>query len=54
MLVSVITPTRLDPDRLGMLVELNQSLQNNHCDVEHVIVVDGTNQDTIQIGRAHV
>ena len=47
MLVSVITPTRLAPDRLSMLVELNQSLQHNQCDVEHVIVVDGNNQDTI-------
>jgi len=47
MLVSVITPTRLAPDRLDMLVELNQSLRRNHCDVEHVIVVDGNNQDTI-------
>ena len=47
MLVSVITPTRLSPDRLDMLVELNQSLRLNHCDVEHVIVVDGSNQDAI-------
>jgi glycosyltransferase involved in cell wall biosynthesis len=46
-LVSVITPTRLAPDRLDMLVELNQSLRLNHCDVEHVIVVDGSNQDAI-------
>jgi glycosyltransferase involved in cell wall biosynthesis len=53
MLVSVITPTRLAPDRLDMLVELNQSLRRNHCDVEHVIVVDGSNQDAIprQIGE---
>jgi glycosyltransferase involved in cell wall biosynthesis len=46
-LVSVITPTRLSPDRLDMLVELNQSLQLNHCEVEHIIVVDGSNQDAI-------
>jgi len=37
----VITPTRLLPDRIGMLVELNQSLSNNNCIVEHVIVIDG-------------
>ena len=49
MLVSVITPTRLAPDRLAMLVELNRSLQLNHCNVEHVIVVDGNNQDTIPL-----
>jgi glycosyltransferase involved in cell wall biosynthesis len=49
MLVSVITPTRLAPDRLAMLVELNQSLQLNHCNVEHVIVVDGNNQDAIPL-----
>ena len=42
MTVSVITPTRLLPDRVGMLVELNQSLSRNRCRVEHVIVVDGT------------
>ena len=45
--VSVITPTRLLPDRLGMLVELNQSLTENHCNVEHVIVVDGNSADNI-------
>jgi glycosyltransferase involved in cell wall biosynthesis len=47
MLVSVITPTRLAPDRLGMLVELNRSLRHNHCNIEHIIVIDGNNQDTI-------
>jgi len=47
MLVSVITPTRLAPDRLDMLVELHQSLRRNNCIVEHVIVVDGNNQDII-------
>jgi glycosyltransferase involved in cell wall biosynthesis len=47
MLVSVITPTRLAPERLSMLVELHQSLKLNHCDVEHVIVVDGSNPDQI-------
>jgi len=41
MSVSVITPTRLLPDRLDMLVELNASLSSNNCDVEHVIVIDG-------------
>lgn len=41
MTVSVITPTRLLPDRLSMLVDLNKSLKNNDCDVEHVVVVDG-------------
>ncbi len=41
MTVSVITPTRLLPDRMGMLVELNQSLRRNRCPIEHVIVVDG-------------
>ena len=41
MSVSVITPTRLLPDRLDMLVELNASLISNNCDVEHVIVIDG-------------
>ena len=45
--VSVITPTRLLPDRLGMLVELNQSLTENRCNVEHVIVVDGNSTDNI-------
>ena len=45
--VSVITPTRLLPDRLGMLVELNQSLTENVCNVEHVIVVDGNSADNI-------
>ncbi len=46
-LISVITPTRLAPDRLPMLVELHQSLQHNDCDIEHVIVVDGNNEDQI-------
>ena len=45
--VSVITPTRLLPERLGMLVELNQSLKENSCNVEHVIVVDGNNAENI-------
>ena len=45
--VSVITPTRLLPDRLSMLVELNQSLSRNHCKVEHVIVIDGNPEATI-------
>ena len=44
MTVSVITPTRLLPDRLSMLVELNMSLRNNDCLVEHVIIVDGVSQ----------
>ena len=39
--VSVITPTRLLPDRLPMLSDLNRSLAANSCNVEHVIVVDG-------------
>lgn len=55
--VSVITPTRLLPDRLGMLVELNQSLTENRCNVEHVIVVDGNSADNIPkelAGRATV
>jgi len=39
--VSVITPTRLLPDRVAMLMELNRSLSRNRCPVEHVIVVDG-------------
>jgi hypothetical protein len=30
-----------------MLVELNQSLRENHCNVEHVIVVDGNSADNI-------
>ncbi|MCT0201429.1 glycosyltransferase [Synechococcus sp. CS-602] len=47
MTVSVITPTRLLPDRLSMLVELNQSLQNNDCVVEHVIVVDGQSGEAL-------
>jgi len=47
MTVSVITPTRLLPDRLSMLVELNQSLQNNDCVVEHVIVVDGQSSEAL-------
>lgn len=41
MNVSVITPTRLLPDRVDLLVELHQSLQVNSCAVEHVIVIDG-------------
>ena len=41
MTVSVITPTRLLPDRLSMLVNLNNSLKNNESEIEHVIVVDG-------------
>ena len=45
--VSVITPTRLLPDRLAMLVELNRSLTANCCNVEHVIVVDGNSADNI-------
>jgi glycosyltransferase involved in cell wall biosynthesis len=49
ILVSVITPTRLSPDRLDMLVELHQSLHLNHCEIEHVIVVDGNNPDTIPL-----
>ncbi|MCP9810148.1 glycosyltransferase [Cyanobium sp. HWJ4-Hawea] len=49
MTVSVITPTRLLPDRLEMLEELNQSLKNNDCDIEHVIVVDGTKQEFLPI-----
>lgn len=47
MTVSVITPTRLLPDRLSMLVELNESLSNNHCPIEHVIVVDGAIQEEL-------
>jgi len=47
MTVSVITPTRLLPDRLSMLVELNESLGNNDCFVEHVIVVDGASQEEV-------
>ena len=47
MTVSVITPTRLLPDRLSMLVELNVSLQNNDCLVEHVVVVDGASQEEL-------
>ncbi len=50
MTVSVITPTRLLPDRLDMLVELNQSLKNNDCSVEHVIVVDGARRDALPDG----
>lgn len=50
MTVSVITPTRLLPDRLGMLVELNQSLKNNNCSVEHVIVVDGARREALPDG----
>lgn len=41
MSVSVITPTRLLPDRLNMLVALNASLSSNNCEIEHVIVIDG-------------
>jgi len=41
MHVSVITPTRLLPERVPMLLELNQSLRLNTCSVEHVVVVDG-------------
>jgi len=55
--VSVITPTRLLPDRLGMLVELNQSLRQNSCKVEHVIVVDGNSADLLPeelVGQATV
>ena len=50
--VSVITPTRLLPDRLSMLVELNQSLSRNHCTVEHVIVIDGNPKAPIPEGLA--
>ncbi|MCT0199630.1 glycosyltransferase [Synechococcus sp. CS-1325] len=50
MIVSVITPTRLLPDRLSMLVELNQSLKNNECEVEHVIVIDGSSRNTLPDG----
>ncbi|MCP9773882.1 glycosyltransferase family 2 protein [Synechococcus sp. Tobar12-5m-g] len=49
MTVSVITPTRLLPDRLSMLVELNESLRNNECLVEHVIVVDGASQEELPL-----
>ena len=55
--VSVITPTRLLPDRLSMLVELNQSLSRNRCPVEHVIVVDGNPEAAIPAelaGRATI
>ena len=45
--VSVITPTRLLPDRLSMLVELNQSLSRNHCKVDQVIVIDGNPEASI-------
>lgn len=45
MTVSVITPTRLLPERIGLLVELNRSLQDNDCPVEHVIVIDGSSSD---------
>jgi glycosyltransferase involved in cell wall biosynthesis len=41
MKVSVITPTRLLPDRVPMLLELHHSLRLNDCAVEHVVVVDG-------------
>ena len=44
MAVSMITPTRLLPDRLSMLVELNVSLQNNDCLVVPVVIVDGVSQ----------
>ncbi|MCP9915563.1 glycosyltransferase family 2 protein [Cyanobium sp. ATX 6F1] len=50
MTVSVITPTRLLPDRLSMLVELNQSLKNNDGSVEHVIVIDGASRDKLPAG----
>ncbi len=50
MTVSVITPTRLLPDRLGMLVELNESLRRNDCLVEHVVVVDGASQEGLPLG----
>lgn len=50
MTVSVITPTRLLPDRLSMLVELNQSLQKNDCPVEHVIVLDGASRQGLPDG----
>ncbi|MCP9857426.1 glycosyltransferase [Synechococcus sp. Cruz-9C9] len=46
----MITPTRLLPDRLSMLVELNQSLKNNDCAVEHVIVVDGASREALPDG----
>lgn len=49
MAVSVITPTRLLPDRLSMLVELNESLRKNECRVEHVIVVDGASQEELPL-----
>jgi hypothetical protein len=55
--VSVITPTRLLPERLGMLVELNRSLKQNSCNVEHVIVVDGNSAANLPeelVGRATV
>ena len=41
MRVSVITPTRLLPDRVPRLLELHHSLHANSCSVEHVLVVDG-------------
>jgi len=50
-------PPDLLPDRVGMLVELNQSLSRNRCPVEHVIVVDGNPGGTIPeelAGRAAV
>ncbi|MCP9886281.1 glycosyltransferase family 2 protein [Synechococcus sp. ATX 2A4] len=47
MTVSVITPTRLQPDRLSMLEELNKSLRQNNCSVEHVIVIDGASRDAL-------
>jgi glycosyltransferase involved in cell wall biosynthesis len=47
MNVSVITPTRLHPERVPMLLELHHSLLTNHCTVEHVVVVDGNPQAPI-------
>lgn len=47
MKVSVITPTRLLPERVPMLLELHHSLQANRCRVEHVVVVDGNPQAAI-------
>ncbi|MCX5926773.1 MAG: glycosyltransferase [Cyanobium sp. LacPavin_0920_WC12_MAG_63_22] len=45
--VSVITPTRLLPDRLPMLSKLNRSLNENNCSIEHVIVVDGNDLEAL-------
>ena len=47
MTVSVITPTRLAPERIPLLLELNQSLRHNACAVEHVVVVDGNSIDAV-------